>query len=287
MSKQEVVLQSPDRKGTGMELIIVAGQSNAVGFDANPGELPADEVDVNIRFWWRCGDPPPDEHDSTCNGKWTYLQAQPRGNPLPYENNRQWGNFGQAEGGFGPEISLGRTLFKREGKPLAIVKAAWSGTGMKCDWNTTGEGGECYRGLIAEVKSAMSAAKAEGFALQPSAFVWVQGESDANPGDAANYTEALSMMLNSLRKELDTRQLPAFIGINTRFGANPGEPDNPMVLKIIEAQKELAAKDPFCVYVNTSGAGLANNAHFDAAGTLEIGRRYAEAMLKYRKESAS
>ena len=66
--------------------------------------------------------------------------------------------------------------------------------------------------------------------------------------------------------------------------ANPGEPDNPMVLKIIEAQKELAAKDPFCVYVDTSGAGLANTAHFDAAGTLEIGRRYAEAILKHEKK---
>ena len=34
-----------------MDLIIVAGQSNAVGFDAKPSELPDDEVDSNILFW--------------------------------------------------------------------------------------------------------------------------------------------------------------------------------------------------------------------------------------------
>src|SRR6478672_6939671 len=41
------------------DLILVAGQSNAVGFDAAPAELPADAADKDILFWWRCGDPLP------------------------------------------------------------------------------------------------------------------------------------------------------------------------------------------------------------------------------------
>ena len=44
-----------------VDLLIVAGQSNAVGYDAKPSELPKNEADREIRFWWRCGDPPPDE----------------------------------------------------------------------------------------------------------------------------------------------------------------------------------------------------------------------------------
>lgn len=51
------------------DLVLVAGQSNAVGFDAYANELPADPADKDVLFWWRCGDPPPDEHDSTCQAQ--------------------------------------------------------------------------------------------------------------------------------------------------------------------------------------------------------------------------
>src|SRR4051794_39675304 len=60
------------------DLILVAGQSNAVGFDATPAQLPADPADKDVLFWWRCGDPPPDDFDSNGPG-WTALQAQPVG----------------------------------------------------------------------------------------------------------------------------------------------------------------------------------------------------------------
>ena len=58
------------------DLILVAGQPNAVGFDASASELPADARDKDVLFWWRRGDPPPDDHDSTSRG-WTTLQPQP------------------------------------------------------------------------------------------------------------------------------------------------------------------------------------------------------------------
>ena len=49
-----------DKSTQTVDLLIVAGQSNAVGYDAKPGELPPSDADREIRFWWRCGDPPPD-----------------------------------------------------------------------------------------------------------------------------------------------------------------------------------------------------------------------------------
>ena len=147
-----------------IDMILVAGQSNAVGFDTNPGELPADEADQQIMFWWRCGDPPPDDHDSMCGGKWTHLCPQPRGNPSPdktYAGGRQYGNFRFPEGGFGPEMGLGRSLHAKQGKRLAIVKAAFSGTSMARDWNPAdaGSGGACYRALVSEARAAIAAAK--------------------------------------------------------------------------------------------------------------------------------
>ena len=40
-----------------IDLIIVSGQSNAVGFDAIATELPEDPRDAQVMFWWRGGDP--------------------------------------------------------------------------------------------------------------------------------------------------------------------------------------------------------------------------------------
>jgi len=260
------------------DLILVAGQSNAVGFNAKPSELTADPADKEILFWWRCGDPPPDEYDSTSARQWTHLQAQPRGNPNPSKEPRQYGNFAQGDGGFGPEIGLGRTLFAKEHRPLAIVKAAFSGTSMGGDWNHLDPGprASCYRALVEETKAAITAASAQGTTLHLRALVWVQGESDANATAAPLYEKALGDMITALRQDLHAPQLIALLGINTHFGGDK----NTFVPKIVEAQQALAGKDPRCVYVDTASATIANGAHFDTAGTIDIGNRFAEALLK-------
>jgi hypothetical protein len=124
------------KKPEPIDCVIIAGQSNAVGFDADPDKLPADDVDQKVLFWWRCGDPPPDEHDSTSGGKWTHLQFQPLGDPMKDKKTpRQYGNFHNPKGGFGPEIGMARTLYHKEQKPLAILKAACSGAGVQHDRN--------------------------------------------------------------------------------------------------------------------------------------------------------
>lgn len=273
-------------KAVSVDLILVAGQSNAVGYDADPDQLPADPADKEVLFWWRCGDPPPDEHDSTSGGRWEHLQSQPRGNPAPKTGGmpRQYGNFAKPRGGFGPEIGLARELHAKEGKRLMIVKAAFSGTGMKTDWNPadTGDGGACYRALVSEARTAIGAAKSQGANLRLRALVWVQGESDANSKDAPNYEKALGEMLTSLRKDLDAPRLITLLGINTQFGGGR----NRFVPQIVEAQKALAARDPQCIYVDTAGAPLANAVHFDAAGTLAIGRRFAAALLQAERKAA-
>ena len=166
------------------------------------------------------------------------------------------------------------------GKPLAIVKAAFSGTGMRTDWNPAdaGPSGACYRALVGETKAAMAAAKEKGITLRLRALLWVQGESDANAADAANYEKNLGAMLAALRKDLEAPELVALLAVNTRFGNDK----NPFMPKVIAAQQALAAKDKLCVYVDTAGAEtlLPGRTHFTAAGTLEVGRRFAAELAK-------
>lgn len=268
------------------DLILVAGQSNSVGFDAYATELPADAADREVMFWWRVGDPPPDQYDVTSGGKWTTLQPQPKGAPMktstPEERKkspRQYGNFARPEGGFGPEIGLARELKVKEGKPLAILKAAFSGTAVAQDWNPDdpGLGGACYRALVEETKSAIAAARAQGTELKLRALVWVQGESDATPQFAPEYEKNLGHMLARLRSDLAAPELKALIGVNTRFGNGK----NPRMPAVIAAQKAVDEKDPLTVYVDTEGAETLppSHTHFTAKGTLEIGKRYAAVLL--------
>ncbi len=270
------------------DLILVAGQSNAVGFDAYASEMPADAADKDVMFWWRVGDPPPDEHDVTSGGKWTTLQPQPKGSPKEKNNAaRQYGNFAKAEGGFGPEIGFARELKAKEDKPLAIIKAAFSGTAVAQDWNPDdpGLGGSCYRALVETVKSAVTAAKAQNIELKFRALVWVQGESDATAAYAPLYTKNLAHMITRLRKDLAEPELIALIGVNTRFGNGK----NPNMPAVIASQIAVDAQDPLAVYVDTEGAETLppNHTHFTAKGTLEIGRRYAKALLEFKPGQTS
>ncbi|MEI8079574.1 MAG: sialate O-acetylesterase, partial [bacterium] len=90
-------------------------------------------------------------------------------------------------------------------------------------------------------------------------------------------------MITALRKDLNAPQLIALVAVNTRFGGGK----NPFLLQIIEAQKALASKGPHCAYVDTSTATVANDVHFDAAGTLNVGRRFAEALIQCETKAAS
>jgi len=162
-----------------------------------------------------------------------------------------------------------------------VLKAAFSGTGIRRDWDpgSDGDNGSCYRALVSEVKSAIEAAKKKGIEFRLRAFTWVQGESDANQNDIDHYEKALREMLGALRRDLDAPELKALLAVNTRFL----EGQNKFMPRIVEAQKAVAANDSLAAYVDTSKCSIANRVHFDAAGTLEVGRLFSKQLLKMEK----
>lgn len=279
------------------DLLIVAGQSNAVGFDAPAAELPADPADETILFRWRCGDPPPDHHDSILGETWTTLRPQPIGKPLSRESaaatnpphpdaKRQYGNFAKTEGGFGPEITFARMVAAGAPRPLAVLKVAFSGTSVAKDWGPALQDpdGGCYDALVDEYREAITSATTKGIILRPRAMVWVQGESDATAEHAPRYETNLRAMLERLRRDLDAPDLVLLLGVNTRFGNRK----NPYMPTVIAAQKSLAEALPRCAYVDTTGAETLppSHTHFTAAGTLDIGKRFAEALHLEEKEQS-
>ncbi len=264
----------------GYDLVLVAGQSNAVGFDADPADLPADPADAKVLFWWKTGDPPPDKHDSTSAAVWSTLKTQPKGDPAPKDPaKRQYGNFAGENGGFGPEIGFARHVLKvSPERKLAILKVAFSGTSIPKDWDPEkrDQAESCYAALVAEFGKAEEAARERNIRLRPTALLWIQGESDANPANAPRYAADLTVFVAALREDLKAPGLLALLAVNTRFGNG----SNPHMPAIVEAQKEVAAADPRARYVDTAEAPIANGAHYSTEGTLLVGRLFADALEK-------
>ncbi|MFK8111971.1 MAG: sulfatase-like hydrolase/transferase [Rubripirellula sp.] len=267
------------------DLIIVAGQSNAVGFDAKPSELPIDSNDERVLLWWKSGDPPPDQHDSSSSNAWTKLQPQSLGHPAPKNSSkRQYGNFAQAEGGFGPEIGFARQLLEEQpSRKVAILKVAFSGTSITRDWDPAKRdvADSCYRAFLTEWKKAKQAATEKNITLRPRALLWVQGESDATANNAPRYDTDLTKLIAAFREDTEAPELTALLAVNTHFGND----NNAFIPAIVEAQEKVAAADSNAEYIDTSSAPIANAAHYNTEGTLQVGRLFAKSLLE--RESAT
>jgi len=122
--------------------------------------------------------------------------------------------------------------------------------------------------------------KKKGLNVNVRAFVWVQGESDANANDAEHYADALEAMISKLRTDLKSPACLALIAVNTQFGLG----NNKWMPVIVEQQKKLAERDPRTGYVDTSKATIANAAHFDSKGTLDVGKWCAETLLRLESQ---
>ncbi len=259
-----------------VDLIIVSGQSNAVGFDAVATQLPEDRRDAQVMFWWRGGATPADQSDSTFNQQWVPLQTQSRGNQTMSRD----ANFASVHGGFGPEMGFVRTLMDAEpARPLAIVKVAYGGTSI----NAWVPGASLHSVLMSELNQAMAQADAMGITLRPRAFLWCQGETDGNRGMETHvYRARLESLLARLRSDLDAPEMIALLGFNTRFGSRWQTRTQPRaeIQKIRQAQIQVAENSDYAIHVEDWGCQVVNSAHFGSAGTLELGERYAAALLQ-------
>jgi hypothetical protein len=270
-----------ERHAGTVDLLIVAGQSNAVGFDTSARELPSSYLDKEVLFWWRCGAPPADNLDSTSKHQWTSLQAQPdQTQILSPEIKPLNRNFQSPEGGFGPEIGLARTLLRQQpGQPLAIIKIAYNGTSVTEWQRPVGKKFNCYQALVSETKLAIREAEKKGLTMRLRALIWVQGESDGNNLYAGQYEHNLKTMIIALRRDLNAPGLIVLLGFNTDFKAG-----SPAVQQVVQAQKNLAAEHKLIAYVNSRNCAMANGVHFSSKGTMELGRLFAKKLILTEKK---
>jgi Carbohydrate esterase, sialic acid-specific acetylesterase len=214
-------------------VFLLIGQSNMAG----RGKIePEDQVAPPRVFTW------------TQDGRWRPATA-----PIHFDR--------PAIAGVGPGVAFGRSV--AESHPswtVGLVPSAVGGSSLD-EWRP---GGKYYSDALARTRAALGA----GGRL--TAILWHQGESDNNPEKAASYVARFRVMIQQLRSDLGSPEIPVLAGELGRFTA-AAQRINPQLAL-------LPATVSRCALATSEGlTDKGDKLHFDSRSARELGRRYADA----------
>lgn len=193
---------------------------------------------------------------------------------------------------FGPEVAFAATVAAaRPGDDFLLVKRAMGGTslaGWAPQWDQSRltskydtAAGPLYRKLLDEHAKAI-----KGRPARLTGVLWMQGESDTRyPALGPNYFENFKTLIAAFRRDLNAPELPFFFG-RVNMPTDATEEDRktikfPYIQQVRAAQERAAREIPNVFLVETDDLGKqADRIHYDAAGQIALGRRFAEAWLK-------
>eukprot|EP00928_Gymnodinium_smaydae_P070181 TRINITY_DN54091_c0_g1_i1.p1 TRINITY_DN54091_c0_g1~~TRINITY_DN54091_c0_g1_i1.p1 ORF type:complete len:335 (-),score=46.57 TRINITY_DN54091_c0_g1_i1:44-1048(-) len=283
------------------DIFVVAGQSNAQGFGLvdELEKLRRSEFPSSMVAWANC-DGPEMEYGNP-DWRWRTFTA---GAPA-------WAHGDEGGAGspllFGPEVAFGQELGQKVygcGRDLlhesfGILKVAVSGTGLRHNWTapaakTTGDAninltaasiggatqdgaGDLYKFLLQRTKQTLASKECVG-RCRVKALLWVQGEKDSNTEeDGRLYGQRLKDMVAAFREDLEQPDLPVLVaelGLEQN-GEHPGAD------AVRAAQRNFVASQQsgHAVLVRGDGLQWMDKLHYNTAGQLELGRRFAEAYI--------
>lgn len=172
-------------------------------------------------------------------------------------------------GEFGPEVTFGRSIADAfPSTNFALIKYAAGGTSLYEDWAPdTGSGaGSKYADFQTTVTNGLQALEDAGHTVEIIGMLWHQGESDAAEGQAANYQANLTNFIADIRGKYGS-DLPFLIGEISRDYA--GE------VTVADAQIAVGAAVDNATFVQASDLSFADSNHFDTAGMITLGERFA------------
>jgi hypothetical protein len=272
----------------------LGGQSNMDGF-GYVKDLPADlnKPVEGVRIFH--GNMAPDAVPVDGRGLWTELRP---GHGTGFKSDGKTNTYSDR---FGVELTLGRRL--KELYPernIALVKYSRGGTSIDeraarqfGSWEPdfvggSGEGSGInqYDHFLATLRSALGAGDIDGDGrpdrLIPAGIVWMQGESDAaTTADVARgYERNLKRLMDLIRAALRQDDLPVAIGRISDSGRdkNDGKMWNHGAI-VREAEQAYVDSDTAAAIVtSTDDYGYSDPAHYDSAGYVDLGKKFAEAL---------
>ena len=242
------IATAPTPQVRGMQLFLLAGQSNMAG----RGRVEAQDrvVQDRVRMLDR------------------QLDWVPATDPV---------HFDKSVAGVGPGRSFGLAVADADSTAIiGLVPTAVGGSPI-----TSWEPGALdsatrthpYDDAIIRARAAM-----RGGTLR--AILWHQGESDSHDPASSLYEGRLRALIERFRADLGAPDLPFFIGQLGRFANGPWSPAK---ARVDAAQRSLATQMHNVGFVSSESlTDRGDIIHFDATSARELGRRYAAAYLAMR-----
>ncbi len=193
---------------------------------------------------------------------------------------------------FGPEVAFAAAVAAaRPSDDFLLVKRAMGGTslaGWAPQWDESrlaskydAAAGPIYSKLLEDYAAAI-----KGRPTRLTGVLWMQGESDTRyPALGPNYFENFKTMIAAFRRDLNSPALPFFFG-RVNMPADATEDDKktikfPYIQQVRTAQERAAREIPGVYLIETDDlVKQSDRIHYDAAGQITLGRRFAEAWLK-------
>jgi hypothetical protein len=231
------------------DLVVVAGQSNALGYGLSGGDLPPGVApDPQVRIW---------------DGARFAVMAPGRNTGSP-NYPASWGpetGFARAWRAAHPDRTLYVVKYARGSTPLAASPGR--------DWAPASR--ELFEETAGAVTAARAALEHQGLEPRVAAVLWMQGEADAvDPAKAAAYRANLTDLLVAIRRRWAEPDTPVVVGLIPHFGARAAQ--------VRAAQAEVDAADPRTVTVDALGLPMQpDGLHIAAAGQLRLGEAMAQA----------
>ncbi|OIK14642.1 sialate O-acetylesterase [Bacillus sp. MUM 13] len=156
---------------------------------------------------------------------------------------------------------------------IGLIPCAEGGSSLN-DWHPQGT---LFQHALSEARFALETSQICG-------ILWHQGESDSNNSLHETYNEKLSLIIETLRKELNLQNAPLVIGELGDFLGKTGFGKYSSEFQEINKQlRRFAHEQQNCYFV--SAEGLTSNPdgiHLDAVSQRKFGFRYFEAFSKKR-----
>ena len=183
-------------------------------------------------------------------------------------------------GSFGPELTFGRDMAAgHPGEVIALIKCAWGATDLGVQWRPPGAGGKTgplYTSFVKAVRDGLGKLD-PAFEPEMAGMIWMQGEADALYKNLyPQYETNLTCFINDIRAEFKQPRLPFVIGqIATAKAYAP-----PMWgAEVRQAQVNVSKSLPQTALFETGDYKLVDPWHYDTAGMISLGSRFAKAML--------
>lgn len=179
-------------------------------------------------------------------------------------------NYDRPNAGIGLSASFAASwLMDHPLENIGLIPCADGGTSLD-DWNTSGP---LFANAVQQAKLAQRESVIEG-------ILWHQGENDSKPGGAENYKDKLTTIINTLRNELNIKEVPLMVGglgdylphgqlFGSHFAAS---------VEVNQAIRNFAETTANCYFV--TAAGLTPNPdgiHINAKSQRLFGIRYYKA----------